>query len=279
MSILNYQPTAGYRDTGRNARAFIDTHMDTFRYIFKPLAPFIAACLFLDIVITEHFMPAYPDSEIKHDFSGFSATIGNYFLACLVITWHRVIIHGPDRYTPVNPFKPTRSELVFMLAAIGLFVAVFLAAMAVTLIAGLLGPAIMGITLIALMFGAIFLFARCSFYFPAKATGNDLSMNQAFKLSEGYVLRLCFAPFYAMWRILLITIGYFALMMAIAFLVHATLPDLMDIPSISVVFQFLLTAPIYLYFSPLMTIAGVGVLSNFYQYALQNPSDKDTYIA
>ena len=43
----------------------------------------------------------------------------------------------------------------------------------------------------------------------------------------------------------------------------------------AVIVQFLFAAPIHLFFNPILTILGVTILSNYYQYALQNPRKND----
>jgi hypothetical protein len=280
LSILHYQPSPDFKDTGRNVRYYVENHMDAFWDIFKPLMPYIAICIFLDLVITQHFMGINPDTDKPYDFVLFSI-ISNYFLACLIISWHRVIIHGPDSYTAMNPLKPTKGELGFIGMAIGLTIAAFVAGGLVGAISALISPALFGIAALHLMIFLIFMGCRLSFYFPAKATGNDITLKQAFKLSEGYVLRLIFAPLFAMWKVLLMTLAYFFVGFLIVIISGTAFGAYIQSGAGAVVVQFLFAAPIHLFFSPLLTIIGVTVLSNFYQYALQNPptnKDDEHYI-
>lgn len=286
MSILHYQPTPDFRDTGRNVRQYVNQHMDIFWDIFKPLMPYIAICIFLDLVITEHFMGIDPETGEPYNFVLFSI-IANYFLACLIISWHRVIIHGPDSYTPMNPFKPSRGEIGFIAMAIGLTIAAIAAGGLVGAISALISPALLGLAIPVLVIFIIFIACRLSFYFPAKATGNDMTLKQAFALSEGYVLRLIFTPIFAAWKVMLLMLAYLLIgfaVLVILSMANGSLPfilgmttegSLIEFGEATAIVQFLFTAPINLYFSPLLAIIGVTVLSNFYQYALQNPRKDD----
>lgn len=274
MSILHYQPTPNFKDTGRNVRHYVNEHMDAFWDIFKPLMPYIAICIFLDLVITEHFMGINPKTGEPYNFVLFSI-IANYFLACLIISWHRVIIHGPDSYTAMNPFKPSRGEIGFIAMAIGLTIATFVISAIIGAISALISPALIGLAIPVLVIFIIFMACRLSFYFPAKAIGNDLTLKQAFALSEGYVLRLIFAPIFAMWKVMLMTIAYVFVGFLVLLLLGMIAGSLIQSGAGAVVVQFLFAAPIHLYFSPLLTVFGVTVLSNFYQYALQNPRKND----
>lgn len=280
MSILHYQPTPNFKDTGRNVRHYVNEHMDAFWDIFKPLMPYIAICIFLDLVITKHFMSINPKTGEPYNFVLFGM-IASYFLLCLSISWHRVIIHGPDNYVAMNPFKPSKREIGFIVMAISLTIAIIAFGALVGLITGLILPSLIGISSLAVGVLAAYMGCRLSFYFPAKATGNDITLKQAFALSEGYVLRLIFAPIFAMWKILLITLAY----LFVGFLVFTTLGitagTLIQSGPGAVVFKFIFAVPINLYFGPLIAIFGVTVLSNYYQHALQNPrkdEDDEHYI-
>lgn len=274
MSILHYQPTPDFRDTGRNVRQYVNQHMDIFWDIFKPLMPYIAICVFLDLVITEHFMGINPQTGEPYNFVLFSI-LANYFFVCLIISWHRVIIHGPDSYRPMNPLKPTKGELIFIAMAIGLTIAAFIAGAVAGAISALISPVLFGFTIFFLVFALIYAGCRLSFYFPAKATGNDITLREAFLLSEGYVLRLIFAPLFAMWKIILLIIAYVFATFAALFILGMVAGPLLESGAGAVIVQFLFAAPIHLFFNPILTILGVTILSNYYQYALQNPRKND----
>lgn len=280
MSILHYQPTPNFKDTGRNVRQYLTEHMDAFWDIFKPLMPYIAICSFLDLVITEHFMPIHEESGEPHGFMLF-LIIANYFLFCLVISWHRVIIHGPDNYTPMSPFKPTRGEMVFIAMGLGLTIAALAIGAIVGFISALIGPFLLGISIFALFIVFIHIGCRLSFYFPAKATGNDITLKKAYALSEGYVLRLVFTPLLASWRLILLMLAYYIMGFLVLLVVGSIFGSYIESGAGAVLAQFLYMLPVDLFFSPVLTVIGVTVLSNYYQYALQNPrknSDDEHYI-
>lgn len=285
MSILHYQPTKNILDTGRNARGFVQAHMDAFWDILKPLMPFLAACLFLDLAIGELVLPKNPETGESPEFKLFTI-LGSYFFCCLSISWHRVVIHGPDHYSPMNPWKPTKNELLFIGAIIGLIIATIFAMVAIAALSAFIGTFFIPIALCAAIIAAIFIGCRCSFFFPARATGNNLTLMQAFALSKGYVLRMILTPFIAMWKVMLIYMAYVLLGIAILFGISGLFSGAFSQGIGAVILLFLFGAPIQLYFEPLFLVIGVTVLSNFYQYAQQNPplslslnTEDDTRIA
>lgn len=271
MSILYYQPTGGILDTGRNVRSFMKENMPVFWDIVKPLLPFLALFLLLDLLVAEYLIEPNPETGQKADI-GIFGIFSAYLIICISISWHRVVIHGPEHYTPVNPLKPTKSELLFIGTILGLFITAFAITIAVVLAAKMIFPALIPLVFIALIVLLIFLASRISFYFPSKATGGDLTLNQSFQLSKGYVLRLIFTPFFAMWKMLLIYLGYVILGVAVMYGLGYILGQAAGEGLLSVFLLFLFGAPIQLYFEPLLAVIGVTVLSNFYQHALHNLS-------
>ena len=165
--------------------------------------------------------------------------------------------------------------------AIGLTIAAVATGALVGAISALVNPALIGLAIPVLFIFLVYMGCRLSFYFPAKATGNDLTLKQAFALSEGYVMRLIFAPIFASWKIMLMALAYIFVGFLVLTILGMVAGSLIQSGAGAVVVQFLFAAPINLFFSPLLTIFGVTVLSNFYQYALQNPrksGDDEHYI-
>lgn len=273
MSILYFKPTFGYKDTGQNVRNFVHEHSETLWDIFKPLMPFIAIFTLLDLAITQLYMPIDPETGEKQDFGLFSI-IANYFLACFIITWHRVIIHGPDSYNVMRPFKPDRAGLKYIFGFFAIIVAGILAGFVGGLIVALLKLKFLALPIFAvLIIGVLYVGLRVSFYFPAAALGNPLSFKEAFKLSDGYALHILVAPIFAIWKFLLMFLGYILASFAIIFVIILTTggpEEFVNNPLLNIIVNFTITLPIVLYFTPILAAYGVTVLSNYYQHALQN---------
>lgn len=274
MSILHYQPTPDFKDTGRNVRHYVESHMDTFWEIFKPLMPYIAICLFLDLVITEHFMSIDPKTGEPYPFPLFGI-IALYFYACLIVSWHRVIIHGPDNYIAMNPLKPDGWGIRYIMIGIGLFLGAFILTFIMLILHKLILPTMLPVSFIIWIIFLFFMATRLSFLFPANAIGNNISLKQAFELSEGYVLRLIIAPIFAAWKIVLLMLAYVFIGFLVLIILSMAAGALIESGPGAVVVQFLFAAPISLFFNPLLTVIGVTVLSNFYQHALQNSHKED----
>lgn len=262
---MKLTPTFGFRETSRNARNFVKENMTAFWDIFKPLAVYIVVLTVIDLALTLFFVEPDPETGDREPIA-IGGMIANYFYTCLVISWHRVVIHGPNQYEPMNPFKPKKSELAFIGVGLLIFFIPFLIGFA-----GAFGLSFLDQRMLLVGFGLImlvlitFITVRLSFYFPAKATEQNLTLQKAFEVSKGYVLRLIAVPFLASIRVLLAMILFvvvIAVLGSMAFL--SSSPEGSDIADI---FGTILALPVLLYFQPIMTVLGVTVLSNYYLHA------------
>lgn len=121
---MSWNPTLNATETGRDVRAFVKQFTPVFWRILKPLLPWMIACHLLDAIVTPLFFA--PDGEFK-----LGTILSAYFYTSLVISWHRVVIEGPDHAIPMNPFKPQRHEWTFIGVGIGLYLSVILIAVLV----------------------------------------------------------------------------------------------------------------------------------------------------
>lgn len=269
MSTLHFQPTSGIRETGRNTQNYVLNHLDTFWAILKPLLPYLFALLAFDQII-RMMLGIDPETGSYKEFM-LGEIVSAYFLSCLVISWHRVIIHGADNYKAVDPFKPEKRDIAYMAMAIGLIIAAMILGAVGGAITSIIHKGLFVIFLIALIPVILFLFMRLSFYFPAKATGADLTLKESFALSKGYALRLFFTPIFATWKVILATIVYAIIAFAIVFAIGMMLGGNINGASpVSLMLEFIASLPIALFLNPLISILSITVLSNYYQYATQN---------
>ncbi|NCT40119.1 MAG: hypothetical protein GW778_00450 [Alphaproteobacteria bacterium] len=272
--MIHFTPTLGIKDTAKNVNHFIKENMEVFWDVFKPLIPYIVALHLFDIVITNFFMPIDAKSGERIDFT-LGGLIAGYFYTCLAITWHRVVIHGPDNFTPMNPFKPKKSELAFIGMGIALFAGIFVGGFIFGLLAAIINPFLL-ILIIPFIFFATYAWLKCMFYFPSKATGNTITLKQSFEMTKGYMWKMYAAYIVAFIKLFLILIGLVIVMgMAVAALGFASAKlGLNESLTMSVV-QTMFVIPLTVFFQPIFTIIWVTVLSNYYQYVLQNGVKSD----
>lgn len=260
----HFTPTLGIKDTSRNIKEYVKTYNDELWRIFKPLIPFIAVLHLFDAVISDLF---FPNSKNGFVLGGL---VVSYFYTCLVISWHRVVIEGPNNYTPMNPFKPKRHELVFIGMGFLIGICSFLL-IGVPFIGGAVLK-IYALSLVGLLMILVVIYVayRLCFYFPAKAVNADITLGKAFDLSKGYLLNIMGASFLASLKI----IGFMVLYILGAGVLVAVVMGVTGSSDFSFTAKFILGVPVNLYFQPILTVIGVTALSNFYLYAVQNPQKR-----
>lgn len=266
---MHYVPTLNIMETSRNIQYFVKENKSTLFEIFKPLVPYIVGLLLIDLIITI-FMQK---SGSKFEFS-LGSIFSAYFFAVLMITWHRVVIHGPDKYERMNPLKPKKNELMFMgmwilifLATAIVFVIVGVACLAAVTLGKISGLVALIIAFAVLIIGGTYISYRFFFYFPAKAVNSSLTLKQSFSLTRGYIWKLIAATFMAILK----TWGLMILYMLIVFMGGmSVIGYIFGSGVIAHIASFLLNLPMTLYFQPLLIAYGVTGLSNYYMHAMQN---------
>lgn len=267
--MSDFEPIFDVRDAAKYAREFVRSHMPVFWHIFKPLMPFIAICYFIDTVLLAYFKISFP----------FGSLGAAYFMFALVISWHRVIIHGAQDYKAVNPFNPQKDELRFMGMALGVAIMFVLSIMIAAGVGALIAPAF-GFLLGAAvaLIGVQYLF-RISFYFPARATGTLLTLKQSNQMTKGICLKIFSANFLASWRVLLVIMAYaffvVGLFTGVLLGIFVRQPETFSgselaVPAMVHLVMYLVNMPIKLFFEPIITVIGVTILSNYYQYVMRN---------
>lgn len=259
-----FEPTFGIRDTVKNVRNFVRENKKTFWEIFKPYMPYIVGASFLDAVFVTFLHLDIP----------FGQFVSAYFMAVLAISWHRVVIHGADNFVAVNPLKLTKNELIFMVMGILIPLCIGLIIFATIFFVSFVLAKVIGVFLTFLIvscciFLSMFLSLRLSFYFPAKATNAAISLMESYSMSEGMCLKLFFASFLAILPLYLALLGCVVI---IVFISLALAKLSLSVGIVQLV-NFVLSVPILLYFEPILVIIGITVLSNYYQFALQNKKE------
>ncbi len=259
--MQHFTPTLFSKETGKNVRGFVKEHNDELLKIIKPLAPFIAGLYLFDAIISEFFF-----TQSEHEFS-LGMILATYFYMCLVISWHRVVIKGPENYTPMNPFKPKRHELAFI--GVGILIGILILIVAVVFVgsAAFMQSGVMGVVAAIAIVAAIYASYRLMFYFPAKAVGASITLREAFDMTKGYLWKIICASFRASIRLVLIALLYSMILAGLSF----SYAYIAHTVSGAYLLGFILGLPLILYIQPLLTVLGVTVLSNYYLHAVQNP--------
>ena len=194
----HFTPSFYVIETSKNVKNFVKEHGYEFWKIFKPLSFFIVGCYLFDAVMSDLYF-SYSETTF-----GIGGIIASYFYTCLAISWHRVVINGPDNYVPMNPFKPKKHEFAFVgasfLIGVGFSIIVFIAAT--------LKSPVMIFAMIAVFLVAIYLALRLMFYFPAKAVNAQITLREAYSLSKGYLWKISNACFFASFRLMMLVFLY-----------------------------------------------------------------------
>lgn len=192
----------------------------------------------------------------------------SYLFAVIAVSWHRLVILGAQHYKPMMIFKPQTHEIHFMLL-VGLtsflmpVLYSYLQQKALTInpTFGLLGL-VGGILYIYILF-------KISFLFPSRAINSDISVKDSFYLTKGYFWKFGLASLLACLKtVLVMFLVFFVLSITLMPLFASTAENIAGIPAAMI----LISIPMYFYFTPLLTVIFVTVLSNYYQHALKNKS-------
>ncbi|MEZ5919348.1 MAG: hypothetical protein R3D66_05425 [Alphaproteobacteria bacterium] len=298
--MRHFTATFTAKDTSKNVQDFIKAHKTEFWDLIKSFAPYIVILGILSVAF-QHFaqnailaemgnfrqmlenkpgnaaahlqmMEAMRGSVFKSPYMwaawGVQLVLG-YVFAAIAISWHRLVLLGPEQYRPMNLFKPQRHEIEFVmiLALIGVLIPTVFGWIMIS------GPffSSSGIWLIGLFsIALIYVSYKICFVFPAKAVNADMDFKTSFKLTKGYFWKFFLAAF----RASLKTIGLLFLYQIIVGMAIGTVLAVSGDPRATTLPALIgggaLALPVLLYFQPLLTIIGVTVLSNYYQHALQN---------
>ena len=262
-----YKPYFYIEETSDNVRSFVKNNQENLWDIFFPLIPFIFGLHFIDAIITGLYF-----SKSIYGFSG-GELIANYFVIVLIISWHRLIILGPDEFVPMTPFKPKKHELTFVGVALLIGACFLIISFLIIFVAAHFGKGAFFLGIIAAISLFFYLTLRISFYFPAKAINKSITMEKAFYSSKGYAKKIALSSILASMRLLLLSL--------VALVVFHIIIDLVMPTSYRTgavqkeISDFVKTLPMLLYFQPLFTVIGVTSISNYYLWAQQNKKDND----
>ena len=217
----------------------------------------------LDAVISDLYF-----SDSAAGFSLFSF-LASYFYTCLVISWHRVVIHGPDNYVPMNPFKPQKHELVFIGVGFLIGVILFISGFVMGFLSVVLKAPVIGIAIVPMLCVALYVVYRLMFFFPAKAVNAQITLKEAYDMSKGYLWKVINASFFASYRVILLALAYMVVLM-IALIACISMFGTQIVETSTSTIGFIVMLPLFLYIQPLLTVLGITAVSNYYLHALRN---------
>ena len=291
---MDFTPTLSSKETSKNARDFVSEHKAELGSMMKSILPYLLllACANLyvqyfinmdavdfmrDIQPPETFdeiMQLIIDAQ-RYSYGNFLTWVSyllqiciGYCFAVIAVSWHRLVLLGRNNYEPMAFSNPQRHELEFVImwTVLGTILPVILAALFQ-----------MDIWLIVLMFViSPYLFFKVSFYFPAKALNSNVSLKSSFQLTGGYFWKFFFAIIRSIIRVGFIyfifsmVVNIFVSRLAQTWYGNEITSDFMRGMYEQVVGQPIMSVALLFIFQPLFTVLGVTVLSNYFQYAMQN---------
>ena len=301
------------KETSKNVRDFVRTHQGEFHSLLKNVLPYLIGIACLSLLIQYYQLsdmaPKFIEMQkeiaqtlqnnpenaeeikkqafnkglmagMKEGLSGKYFFLGlvlqilaGYVFAVIAISWHRLILLGPDQYKPMDILKPEKHEMEFVivLTLISAIIPGIVGYVAMKQTLDMDPAAFIGFALLGLIFP--YVTYKMSFYFPAKAVNASISFKDSFHLTFGYFWKFLWACVRANIRVIGVLIIYsFVAGMVAGFMKAFITPGMGQEEEFITqqMLQHLVNVPILLYFQPLLTVLTVSVLSNYYQYALQN---------
>ncbi|MBU0859680.1 MAG: hypothetical protein KJ667_07060 [Alphaproteobacteria bacterium] len=264
MALSTFKPTDGARATTKNVIGYLRDNAGMFWHFLKPYLPWLLGAEILRgaLAITVNTGTGDVAAEI----------ICAYTMTCFVITWHRVLIFGPQRAEIINPLRPEMTVMRFIGVSLLFIVSFVVVGAAIGVVVGALltqQAHLLSILIVAVsVTAAIWAATRMCLYFPALAVGAGLTLPQAFRLGRGFVgpimvtqflLTLCMIPIWLL-SVLLIT--------PIVMLVaddSEVFPDTLA----EHIANLFITLPLTLLLVPILTAVTAMVITNFYLRAIE----------
>lgn len=257
------RPTSGIKEAGRNARAFMKSHMNEFFSTYLPFALILFACYTLDAIMNDWYVKPARQPFVL------GTILSSFVILLFSLNWFRFVMVGPEKFVAINPFKPRWRDLKTVLILSGvIFIIVILL---------FIGFAVVARTAkIAVPFYAIAAFVilfvssiKLNFYLAARAARHLVTMGQAWSLSNGYVLKMFAGNVVANWRLILALFAYAVVMIFILVFMQKLG---LRAEAYGIAKFFLINLVQSLLVMPLVLGASIYVIANFYQHAIDGLS-------
>lgn len=234
-----------------------------FWQLFMPLVGIIILLMFFDAYMSNWYI-----SRFSPKFT-LGAAMANIFLGFFYLRLFNFFIYSN---VPLKEFKrwlPTKMEWkVFWVVAgsSAIFLAIFgsLGVMLIGNFADYIGRKYTPIaTFLFIAFLVLYVSVRLAFYIVARFSNHGLTLWQAFRATNGFVIRILLAYFLSVWKLI------FALFLLLFLLVLAS-PMLikfgLSYQFLALVTHFFIDVPIMIYFYPLFMAHYVVVVLSFYRH-------------
>ena len=153
---------------------------------------------------------------------------------------------------------------------IALFMMMFAIGFILGLTAFFVSHFILFLILPAIIFAA-FLWMRVVFYFPAKATGRHISFKQSYGMTKGYVWKMIAGYIVAAIKLILVMfLALFVIGFIGGVIAYTVGSESLIARIVSTIVDGAIMMPLALFFQPMFAVIWVTVLSNYYQYVMQN---------
>lgn len=274
-----YEPTNSIKQTAKNAKLFVKEHSVLVWDLLTPIIPIIFAIYLLDIVLAELLFDKPKGVILQKDvFGNYRAVkqtkpmgvglniLSMYFYFVFMVSWIRVCLKGTGQKI-MSPIKPKKSELKLLgtLLLVGF-------AMGAALIIGSYIVAQAGklAVLIYLCLGVLFIVYACvrlNFYFAALATGDKITLSEAYALGDGYVWKIFASGFLANLKFILLSFVY---IFVASFCIHFAGKNIISEHTVYYLKFCFIMMPCALYFYPIMYAHSTAVVAGYYKYVTSN---------
>lgn len=303
---MSYSVSYSAQETSANVRGFIKQNYSHFWEVIIKVIPLVLLLYIFTMFVSGYIFEAAFNSfaaegEPSIDILGFSVSLSvlvgglnvfhmalnGYLMAVIAISWHRLVINGEENYRRMFVFMPRWHEIQFMLLLALLHTAFYGAFFSPVLIMQIPGfefiagsvVYVFPVMMLVLACVALFLFFKCSFYFPAKAANRRITIVESFRLTRGYFGKIVMSYIRASWRLGVVAILYMVVLMffmsSIMQFVFSSMKDTFLEPNMFLIqgIGLVLNLPFIVFLGPMFLVIGVTIISNYYLHAVQNKDE------
>lgn len=255
----------GAIETARFSYNFLSDNFEHFKSLVIPLLPVLLPFTWISGFIHKAETPHIP--FLIYAIWAALSIAAFIYTSAFMIAWHRAVILGPSESNRVKPLQLSDDEKSFIkniiLIVVGLFAIGTIGGAILGLIATILLPVAVILGVIGII-AVIYYSLRLYLFFPAKATGADITLFCSIPLSKGLLNAMLTSI--ALSAIPASIVGYIAVAiasMALSLFIGA------PVTIMSGLVFYLLLAPLRLFIHLIVLAASVGVISRYYIWATQ----------
>lgn len=190
----------------------------------------------------------------------------------IAIRWHRFVITEGKMDYKGTWLSPDSTYIRFVLKGLiplgMIFGGLFIGALFALAIPSVIGaPLMLGLFAVGVYAGT-----RLMFLLPAVALEHDITVAQAWEIGRGMVGKVIWAPIRATWKYLLAYLAYVFVVMFILHMIFVGADETAHIPALPLfIFRTLPDVVLNMFY----ILLGIGVVSNYYKWLLQNVGMKE----